>query len=234
MSGLYHQPPAHHPPEDILVSYAAGSLREPEALAVATHLAYCPACRRDSALLEEVGGVLLADLPPAPADTPAADGDGVLETLLSRIDEGSAEGATPAPVTANSLAEWGLEGLTIPEPLRSYIARTAVRTGWITLADGIEALRLDIAQPPAVAEILRMRPGSVLPTHRHPDQELILVIQGRFTEEASAWTGPGGRFSEGDLSEFDGGTIHTVVAGDDGCVCYRMLAQPVERLEAEA
>ncbi len=75
-----------------------------------------------------------------------------------------------------------------------------------------------------------MAPGSALPVHRHSDQELILTLQGSFSEEAGPYSAKGGFYTVGDLGEFEGGSTHTVVAGADGCVCYRVLAGPVERL----
>ena len=48
----------HHPAEEILLGYAAGSLNEAAALIVATHLTYCPRCRAQgmSRVAEAVGG----------------------------------------------------------------------------------------------------------------------------------------------------------------------------------
>ena len=55
----------HHLSDDLLISYAAGSLAEGWSLAVATHLALCPACRKRLAVAEDIGGELLeaAQLP---------------------------------------------------------------------------------------------------------------------------------------------------------------------------
>jgi putative transcriptional regulator len=101
---------------------------------------------------------------------------------------------------------------------------------WVSIADGVSALHMALGKAPVVAEILKMAPGSALPAHRHSDQELILTLQGAFSEEAGPYSTKGGCYTVGDLGEFEGGSTHTVVAGADGCVCYRVLAGPVERL----
>jgi len=219
----------HHPPEILLLGYAAGSLREPQALAVATHLAYCPECRREMRQLDELGGALIDELPPEPLPPDA------LSQMLARLDE------IPAPCTARSTKLKGgpqkvpqkadmLGSVAVPEPLRGYLAEIGMPVTWVDLADGIVSLRLPIAKAPVVAEILRMDPDSILAAHRHSDQELILVLQGEFVEEGRELGEEVGRYATGDLGEFEAGSVHTVVAGRQGCVCYRVLAGPVERL----
>ncbi|WP_332308091.1 zf-HC2 domain-containing protein, partial [Elstera litoralis] len=56
--------PHFHPPESLLIDYAAGTLPEAISLLVATHLTYCPTCRKEMAALEAVGGAMLDSLPP--------------------------------------------------------------------------------------------------------------------------------------------------------------------------
>ncbi|MBA3326136.1 MAG: zf-HC2 domain-containing protein [Rhodobacteraceae bacterium] len=51
---------AHATPE-LLTAYADGSLSEGLSLLVASHLTFCPACRRRVARLEALGGALLCD-----------------------------------------------------------------------------------------------------------------------------------------------------------------------------
>jgi putative transcriptional regulator len=206
----------------LLLEYATGTLREAQALAVATHLAYCPACRRQAERLDELGGVLLDTLPPEPLPSDA------LSALIARLDEASAPPAPkpPAPMAPPS----PLGGLLVPEPLRGYLARMPETAPWVSLADGVSSLQLSLGKPPVVAEILKMAPGSALPAHRHSDQELILTLQGAFSEEAGPHSVKGGFYTVGDLGEFEGGSTHTVVAGTGGCVCYRVLAGPIERL----
>jgi putative transcriptional regulator len=218
--------PRHHPPETLLLEYATGVLREAQALAVATHLAYCPECRRQAALLDELGGVLLETLPPEPLPPDA------LATVVAHLDE------APAWLSASvgypdSARVCPLGGLTVPEPLRGYLDRLPQSAAWIGLSDGVLALQMALGQAPVVAEILKMAPGSALPVHRHTDQELILTLQGEFSEEVGPHCAKGGRYGIGDLGEFEGGSTHTVVAGKDGCICYRVLAGPIERLAAD-
>jgi putative transcriptional regulator len=218
--------PRHHPPETLLLEYATGVLREAQALAVATHLAYCPDCRRQAALLDELGGVLLEALPPEPLPPHA------LATAVAQLEEAPARSSVLAADPGNA-RESPLGGLAVPEPLRGYLARLPQPSAWVGISDGVCALHMALGRAPVVAEILRMAPGSALPVHRHSDQELILTLQGEFSEEAGPHSAKGGCYGVGDLGEFEGGSTHTVVAGKDGCVCYRVLAGPVERVDTD-
>ena len=49
-------PITHHISDALLLEYAAGTLEEGWSLAVATHLALCPDCRKRLALMEAAGG----------------------------------------------------------------------------------------------------------------------------------------------------------------------------------
>src|SRR5690242_15759860 len=95
---------AHHPPDELLLEYAAGTSDEATALVLATHLALCPVCRRTVAEAEALGGSLLEE---SPEFSLAPD---ALKTMLSRLDEPVAQ--QPAAVRSPS---------NVPEPLRSYI-----------------------------------------------------------------------------------------------------------------
>lgn len=84
----------HHPSEAILADYAGGALRPAFAAVVAAHLETCPHCRAQVAVLEEVGGALLSDLPPS------AMGDEALERVMAGIERPPGETPASRPTTA--------------------------------------------------------------------------------------------------------------------------------------
>ena len=69
----------HHPGDDLVLGYAAGSLAESWSLAIAAHLTYCPICRLKVEAAENVGRSLLGGLD-AEAMAP-----GALDLLLIQI-----------------------------------------------------------------------------------------------------------------------------------------------------
>ena len=102
----------HHPSDELLLDYAAGALGEAWSLAVATHLALCPACRRTTARMEALGGAMLEAVAPAPV---APDG---LAAVMARID--LPEAADAAPPVRLPASKSGL-----PKPLRRYAENAA-------------------------------------------------------------------------------------------------------------
>ena len=57
----------HHPNDETILSYAAGSLPAAMALVVGCHLQYCSACRERVAQADAVGGSLMSQLQEKPA-----------------------------------------------------------------------------------------------------------------------------------------------------------------------
>jgi putative transcriptional regulator len=199
--------PSHHPATERLLDYASGALPEPVALLVATHLALCPRCRRETAELEALGGALLETLPPEPV---AADS---LERMLARIEQPvPAEPATkqPAPVDPS-----------LPRPLRDYAGGTLDALPWRRLGP-IAEVQLLRDFPGFTTRLLRIRAGVGVPVHTHRGTELTLVVSGAFSDE-------GGHYARGDVEEADPEVTHRPVAdpGED-CLCLAVTDAPLK------
>ena len=191
--------PTHHPSQARLLDYASGSLPEPVALLVATHVALCPLCRRGLAELEAVGGALLEALPPEPV------ADDSLARLLARIDR-PAPPAEPVAGAAPAVAE-----LVLPQPLRDYVG-SLDRVAWRHLGPLSEA-RLLTGFEKFTTRLLRVTPGTALPHHTHAGSELTLVLQGGFSDVT-------GHYLRGDVCEADSAVDHRPVADwDEICLC---------------
>src|SRR5579864_2025823 len=54
----------HHPSDETLAAFAAGTLDEARGIVVASHLSLCAQCRNAVHAFEEVGGALLDDVAP--------------------------------------------------------------------------------------------------------------------------------------------------------------------------
>jgi putative transcriptional regulator len=199
--------PTHHPSQARLLDYASGSLTEPLALLVATHLALCPLCRRGLAELEAVGGALLEALLPEPV------ADDSLARLLARIDR-PAPPAEPVAGAVPADAE-----LVLPQPLRDYVG-SLDRVAWRHLGPLSEA-RLLTGFEKFTTRLLRVTPGTALPRHTHAGSELTLVLQGGFSDVT-------GHYLRGDVCDADSGVDHRPVADQDEiCVCLIVTDAPL-------
>lgn len=94
--------------------------------------------------------------------------------------------------------------------------------GWqdLTFApfrDGVEIAWLREGAP-GIA-LLRYSPGASVPLHRHPDVEMIVVLDGTQTDET-------GTYGPGDVVINAPGSQHSVVSSE-GCVVLLMWTKPV-------
>ncbi len=206
--------PTHHPGDMLLIDYAGGGLCEGAALAVATHMAFCPACRHAVAEMEAVGGALLDELEPAPLSP------GCLEMLMARLDH-----ERPAPCRAGAVASKPAaksvpksDCLRYPEPLRGYLRGRLDRDGrlaeegWRFLQPGMRCIDLPAGANGTTTRLIRMKGGVAVPRHTHGDIELTVVLEGGFSDEFGA-------FQPGDIAVGDPSLEHRPVSDPEGCLC---------------
>ena len=186
----------HHPSDELLMEYAAGTTAEPVALVLAAHLSLCGTCRRELARLEEIGAAFLDLAPPAPLD------DGALAAVLDAIEAGagasedesrraSADGATLDDETRRLL----------PRPVWPYLNGSLADLRGATGPVGAHSPHCRHAPGPhkkARASLLRLAPGAMVPAHTHRGSEYTLVLDGHIEDGAEkfvrvispCWTRP--------------------------------------------
>jgi len=206
------QPPAfpsRHPEDGLLVAYAAGSLAEPSALLVATHLALCPHCRGEVGEFEAVGGALLDEAEPAEV-TEAA-----LTQTLAALDVPAA--MLPRPVVVKSKPSTD----RVPQPLRDYIGTSLADLKWRLLLPGVRDYALQAGDPSARLGLLKISAGSGIPRHTHHGGEFVLVLAGSFADST-------GDYHRGDFAFADDALTHRPVAGmEDDCICLTLSEGPM-------
>lgn len=198
--------PSHHPGEELLLDYADGSLSEPAALAVATHLALCPECRLQVAALEAVGGLLLEETAPVPVSVDC------LSRLMARLEETGG-----APPTHRSPAE----AILIPQPLRGYLGMPVAQIPWQPVLPGLDEYCLAIDARPIKTRLIRLRAEAAAPRHTHDGAEITLVLDGGFHDEF-------GHYRRGDMTIYGPEIEHrpTAEAGPD-CLCLTVTEAPL-------
>jgi putative transcriptional regulator len=188
----------YHPPEALLTGFAAGTLDLGQHVAVATHLLRCSHCANWLHALEHVGGIFLADMPPAEM---SSDAFARVEARLNKAVQATQSADAVSPAFSD------VKGL--PAFVRSY------RSGpwkWIAPRMHLAPILLPEASETRVF-LLRSGPGTTLLEHTHTGAELTCVLQGGFRHE-------GGRYRPGDF-DFGDATMdhHVVVEPDEDCIC---------------
>lgn len=191
----------HHPSDETLAAYAAGTLDPGRRLVVASHTERCAACRGFVRGMEKVAGVMLEDLPPAPMSPDA------LARTMARIDREPP--ARPAETVFTASDEPGL-----PACLRPY---EMGRWRWVGPGVEMRPILLPEAHDKIRVFLLKAAPGTRLPQHTHEGTELTSILVGSFHHE-------GGDFFAGDFEEADDDIEHRPVVGKDAtCICLVAL-----------
>lgn len=204
--------PTHHPAQEYLFDYAMGSLSEAWSLAIATHLTFCPECRRLVADFEAMGAAALSDVEEV---APAPD---ALERLLARLDDGD----EPIAPAAGPARPGLLDGVRLPAPLHPYLDDGGSRPqAWRRVMSGLDEIRLPLRDPARKVVLLRIRPGRAMPAHTHGGDEMTVVLDGGFTDSSGA-------FLRGDCALLDAQVDHRPVAMmERPCICLAVTDAPL-------
>jgi putative transcriptional regulator len=187
----------HHPSDETLAAFAAGTLDECRALVVATHLSFCPQCCGVVEAFEQVGGALLEDAEPAPMDA------GALERAMSELDQTKLARTAPVPEANRDL----------PRPLSRYALGS-----WRWIGPGVQWRPVNVTSPEGLRVfMLKAAPGTRLPRHKHTGTEWTCVFEGAFRHDI-------GRYGPGDFDEADETVEHNpIVEAGVPCICLVAL-----------
>lgn len=194
---------SHHPSDDLLWSYAAGSMDEPSSILIATHLALCPACRSVVAKAECVGGALFEDVEPAAVQADA------LSSILARLDE---EGESQ-PIRVQPVQPVEHDAIGLPRPLKDYVPKSVKALSWRWLGPGVHYSAIEMTAKGPKVGLLRIAPGTKVPMHGHSGNEMTMVLSGGYTDAT-------GNYQRGDVEAADDGLVHQPIAdAGEECVC---------------
>lgn len=201
----------HHVSDELLLRYASGELGEGWSLAVATHLALCPACRRRLVQMETVGGALLESIS---SETASEDAWAQMRSRIAKAGTGVSrrpEGRVPVARAEPIL----------PEPLRSYLGGDVDNLKWRSLGMGAYQIPIDLNDTSTIARMLRIPAGKPVPEHGHAGQELTVVLAGSFRDGKEV-------FARGDIEEADANVTHQPLASEgEDCICLAVTDAPL-------
>lgn len=196
----------HHPTEETLLRYAAGTLGAGPALVVSTHLEGCARCRAQVREFEALGGALLEASPP---ELMAPD---ALATLLARIHQEEEPARPVRPRAAARMPDFPGD-IILPEALKACDIGP-----WKWYGPGVRISKVGVpGAPDAGVVLLRVGPGRKLPEHGHEGTEFTQILYGSYTDTF-------GTYRAGDLTEMDDSVDHQPVVDTDGeCICLAAL-----------
>ncbi len=174
-----HLPPSIHPSGEQLLAHACGEGDRSFRAVVEAHLAACPACGATVAEEAQLGGVMLAGLPPAPLPP----------ELFSRILAAIPEQVAPDP-----------DEIPLPEALRPLLPPPEERSWGGALSRGVRFLKL-VEEKGAQLFLVHIQPGATFPHHAHSGGEVAVMLAGG-TQVGST------RYEAGDWAEFPAGSHH--------------------------
>ena len=189
----------HHPPDELLTAFAAGTLDLGQHVAVATHLAGCSHCRTMVRAMEQVGGVVIDRLKPSEMSP------GAFAAVEARLS-GSAGGAAAAPVRSGA----GFRDIPVLPPF----VRQYRDSSWKWIAPKVHFRPIGLPRPSDTRVfLLRSKPGTKMIEHTHTGFEMTCVLSGSFAHD-------GGHFGPGDFDFGDGSDDHDVVVDStEDCIC---------------
>jgi|HubBroStandDraft_1064217.scaffolds.fasta_scaffold00055_34 putative transcriptional regulator len=193
--------PQIHPDDGYLLDYATGTLPEPFAVLIASHLTLCPACRDTARAFDRVGGALLESSEPAAL---AADS---LAAVMQRLDRPATVTVPPPPP---ALSGFGF----LPRPLQRFLTGLPDPPRWHRVPFiGLETVRI-----PRFGEcrsrLMRVAPRHAIPRHTHTGNELLIVLNGGYSDQT-------GEYDRGDVAYGDPELVHTPRADPErGCLCF--------------
>lgn len=199
----------YHPSEELLWSYAAGTLDQDSSLLVATHLALCPQCRSTVKMVEGIGGELIDKAYPADNDIDA------LDNVMAKLSDISFDEDDPVPTT---FKEDIVSGVTLPRPLRDHIARPLDELNWQWLGFGVRYSPIANQTMGTKVGLLRIAPNTKVPSHGHTGSEMTMVLSGGYSDSL-------GKFGVGDVEIADDSTVHQPIS-DSGveCICLVVIS----------
>ncbi|SLN15408.1 Anti-sigma-E factor ChrR [Aquimixticola soesokkakensis] len=203
----------HHITPSVLAAYAAGTLPEPFALVVASHVSLCDACRADVAGYEAVGGAVLETV----FDRIEDGGDAItmspdaLAQVMAKLDDMVLD-TDPAPRASDPV---------FPAPLLDYVGGGVDAVKWKRIGGGVKQAVLQNSAEGSV-RLLYIPAGMAVPDHTHGGLELTMVLQGAFSDET-------GRFLRGDVETGDEDLEHTPIAeAGMPCICLAATDAPLK------
>jgi putative transcriptional regulator len=216
----------HHPSDNILVEFAAGTLDTAQAVAVNAHLHFCTKCQQNIKKMEQTGGAMLDSL------DPEALADNSFDKLLSAIDVIAANNISrnlnTNGIFVNSKSDLRSEEALkvahdygrLPNVVAKMMSQKTLK--WRYVNSSLQTSLLVAGQNVHQVSLQKISAGGVAPEHDHSGTEMTVVLKGSFSDKD-------GIYQEGDFILKEPGQIHQPIsARNEDCLCLSIESAPVK------
>lgn len=215
----------HHPTDNLLVEFAAGTLDTAQAVAVNAHMHFCTKCQQNIHKMEQTGGAMLNSLEPQAVSEESFD------RLIGAIDDLSidATDTNQVPVdieTSSTLircneadriaGEYG----QLPNVVAKMMSNQTLK--WRYVNSSLKTSHLVVGQNIHQVSLQKISAGGVAPEHDHSGIEMTVVLKGSFSDKE-------GIYQEGDFILKQPGDVHQPIsARNEDCLCLSVESAPVK------
>ncbi|MFT6387582.1 MAG: putative transcriptional regulator, partial [Cellvibrionaceae bacterium] len=186
----------HHPNENLLTEFAAGTLPIAQALAIKTHLHFCSDCQQSVQKMESFGGVLLEKLEPQPISSDSFDKlMNSIEASTGIVDKTTKPAFSPSNTSKSSLNN----NKTLPKLIQKLMDQEPLK--WKNINRTLQTATLTLGQNQYQVSLQRIEAGTSAPKHDHRGVEITVVLEGSFSDTR-------GIYQKGDFLIKEPGDIH--------------------------
>jgi putative transcriptional regulator len=195
----------HHPDQNMLIEFSAGTLETAPSICVSAHLHFCSNCRAKLLRLDQVGSQLMSQAEPVK----------VAEDALAQVMEKIDSGDNTAPKKTNFDGD-------MPFTVNKLIGTSLINKNWKRLSSSVDVARFKTGQDNFEVALHKICAGGKTPKHGHEGLEYTVVLKGSFSDENAV-------YREGDFLLRQPGDVHQPMGSQNGeCICLSALSAPIK------
>ncbi len=195
----------HHPDENMLIEFSAGTLKTALSICVSAHLHFCSRCRAQLLRLDQVGSKIMSQV------EPMAVADDAFERVMEKID------AADEPKLEKQTLSGGL-----PFSVNKLISTSLISRNWKRLSSSVDIARFKTGQDAFEVALHKICAGGKTPKHDHEGLEYTVILKGSFSDENAV-------YREGDFLLLQPGDVHQPMGAQNGeCICLSALSAPIK------
>jgi len=195
----------HHPDQNMLIEFSAGTLETAPSICVSAHLHFCSNCRAKLLRLDQVGSQFMSQAEPVKLAEDA------LAQVMEKIDSGD----NTAPKKTNFDGD-------MPFTVNKLIGTSLINKNWKRLSSSVDVARFKTGQDNFEVALHKICAGGKTPKHGHEGLEYTVVLKGSFSDENAV-------YREGDFLLRQPGDVHQPMGSQNGeCICLSALSAPIK------